>query len=159
MKAVTMSAKVAGLIGTVFLLSCVSHNPPQLQPTASATPVSIPAPNIVIDSPESSTVGLAVTFRWHLRDDKGEGRYRYKVRLDKGWNACDSGIEESFDADTKNCLSVNLPASRYANESVDFAIQGTDSQGRSFCVQGKRLKVDPRSPSSPTCEQSERITK
>ena len=112
----------------------------------------VPEPRIIIDSPESGPVGLAVTFRWHIQDAKGGETYRYKVRLDKGPNACDSGIEEEFDAETKTCLRVDLPSYRYNHASVDFAVQATDSQGGRLCVEGRRFVVDPRSPPSPGCD-------
>ena len=148
MKTTTICAIVGGLIGVLVLLSCTSDNPPQSQPKTS----TVSEPRIIIDSPESGPVGLTVTFRWHIQGAKEGETYRYKVRLDKGQNACDSGIEEEFDAETKTCLRVDLPSNRYNNASVDFAVQATDSQGRSFCAQGRRFVVDPRSPSSPGCD-------
>jgi hypothetical protein len=116
------------------------------------SPVVIADPRIVVDSPESESVGLTVTFRWRIRNPKAGEVYRYNLRLDKGSNACDSGIEEEFNADTQTCLRVDLPSNRYSNSSVDFAIQATDSQGNKFCTQGRRFRVDPQLPSSPGCE-------
>lgn len=116
------------------------------------SPVVFAEPLISIDSPESESVGLTVAFRWHLRNAKAGEVYRYKVRLDKGSDACDSGIEEEFDADTKTCLRVNLPSNRYSNSSVDFAIQATDSQGHVFCTRGRRFLVDSQLPAAPECD-------
>jgi hypothetical protein len=150
MKTTSQYAVVSGLIGILFLLSCTSDNTPQSQPKTSTTPIAVPEPRIIIDSPESGPVGRAVTFRWHIQDAKEGEIYRYKVRLDKGQNACDSGIEEEFDAETKTCLRVDL-SYRYNNASADFAVQATDSQGRRLCVEGRRFLVDPRIPASPSC--------
>ncbi len=116
------------------------------------SPILFAEPRTIIDSPESESVGLGVTFRWGLRNAKPGEVYRYKVRLDKGVNACDSGIEEEFDADTKTCLRVDLPANRYSNSSVDFAIQATDSQGHKFCTEGRRFRVDAQLPPSQRCD-------
>jgi hypothetical protein len=108
-------------------------------------------PIIIIDSPESESVGLTVTFRWRMRNAKAGEVYRYKVRLDKGVDACDNFIEEEFDAGTRTCLRVDLPPNRYSNASVAIAIQATDSQGNKFCTRGKGFRVDPRLPPSPGC--------
>ena len=151
MKTTSLYTMVGGLIGVLFLLSCASDNAPQSQPKTSTTPIAAPEPRIIIDSPESGPVGRTVTFRWHIQEAKEGETYRYKVRLDKGQNACDSGIEEEFDAETKTCLRVDL-SYRYNNASVDFAVQATDSQGRRFCVEGRRFLVDPRIPASPGCD-------
>lgn len=151
MRGTTICVNMGGLTAVlILLLSCTSDTPPQSQPKTSATP----QPRIAIDSPEDGTVGLSVTFRWHIQDAKEGESYRYKVRLDKGPNACDGGIEEEFDAETKTCLKVDLPPDRYNNASVDFAVQATDSQGRKLCSQGRRFVVDHRSPSSPGCDSA-----
>ncbi|HKQ79854.1 MAG TPA: hypothetical protein VJ810_39540 [Blastocatellia bacterium] len=152
MKTTTICAKAVGLIGVIILLSCTSENPPQLHPKTSTTPIAVQAPHIIIDTPESGTVGLSVTFRWRIQDAREGETYQYKVRLDKGQNACDSGIEEEFDAERKTCLSVDLPSSRYSNASVDFAVLATDSQGHRFCAQGRRIVVDPLHRQSTSCD-------
>jgi hypothetical protein len=123
----------------------------KVQVRIKRSPVVFAEPRIVIDSPDSESVGLTVTFRWHIRNARAGEIYRYKVRLDKGSNACDSGIEDEFDADTKTCLSVNLPSNRYSNSSVDFAIQATDSQGHKFCTEGRPFSVNSQLPASPSC--------
>jgi hypothetical protein len=115
------------------------------------SPLEGAKPRVVIDSPESDSAGLAVTFRWHLQNARPGEVYRYKVRLDKGVNACDSGIEEEIDAGTKTCLSVILSSGRFTNSSVDFAVQATNSQGRTFCTQGRRFIVNSQLPAPPNC--------
>ena len=90
-------------------------------------------PRVVIDSPMGGTVGLTVTFRWHLdsagsRTPTSPGEtYQYEVRLDKGVNACDSQIEQSFEAGTATCLAVELPAAIYDGQRVDFGVRATNS--------------------------------
>jgi hypothetical protein len=154
MKTTTISPFIGGLIGILFLLSCSSDNSPQSQPKTSTVPIVVPEPRLIIDSPESGSVGLTVIFRWHIQEAKEGETYRYKVRLDKGQNACDNGIEEELDAGTKTCLRVDLPYDRYNNASVDFAVQGADSQGHRFCVQGRRFVVDPHTPASLSCDSN-----
>jgi hypothetical protein len=113
--------------------------------------VVLAEPQITIDAPDGDTTGLTMTFRWHLRNAKPGEVYRYKVRMDKGSDACDSGIEEEFDADTASCLQVTLSSNRYSNQSTGFAIQATDSQGRVFCTRGRRLSIDPQLPAAAAC--------
>lgn len=140
--------------------SCYDDNSGKVkvQVRIKRSPVVFAERRIVIDSPDSESVGLTVTFRWHIRNARAGEVYRYKVRLDKGSNACDSGIEEEFDADTKTCLSVNLPSGRYSNSSVDFAIQATDSQGHKFCTGGRRFSVNSQLPASPSCAAAQAKT-
>ena len=112
-------------------------------------------PRIIIDSPVCRFVGRTVTFRWRIQGGPATETYRYKVRLDKGVNACDNGIEEEFDAGTNTCLRVELSSSRYLKGTyADFAIQATDSQNRRFCESGRYFVVDPQLPPSPTCAEA-----
>lgn len=168
MKSVRVGTALGGLAISLLLQSCSQDNTPSATRTNSSasspdatsspkqvsTPPPIRAPRVVIDSPVGESVGLTVTFRWHVEDAEAGDVYRYKVLLDKGQNACDGGIEEEFDAKTETCLRVELSSPRYTNESVDFAIRATDSQGRTYCSQGGRIRVTPRLPPSPPCKGS-----
>ncbi|MGH9935764.1 MAG: hypothetical protein ACREAM_05925 [Blastocatellia bacterium] len=117
-----------------------------------ARPTGAQAPRIIIEAPAGGPVGLTVIFRWRIEGGPVTETYRYKVRLDKGSNACDNFIEEEFDAGTQTCLRAQLSSNRYLKDtSVDFAIQATDSQNRNFCVTGRRFVVDPQLPLAPFC--------
>jgi RNase P/RNase MRP subunit p29 len=96
-------------------------------------------------------VGLTVTFRWRLGDPEPGESYRYEVRLDKGTDACDSGIEEAIAAETRTCLVADLRPAVYTDTSVDFAVRATNSQGRTFCTRGQRLFLNPNTSASPPC--------
>ena len=116
-----------------------------------------PPRRIVIDSPTGGTLGLTVTFRWHL-DNAGSRMptspdeiYRYEVRLDKGANACDNQIEQSFDAGNGTCLAVQLPSTIYDGQRVDFAIRATNSKGETLCTTGNALSVSGAVPPSAPC--------
>ena len=116
-------------------------------------------PQIMIAAPDRDTTGLTVTFRWHMRNAPPGEVYRYKVRMDKGSDACDSGIEEEFDAGTASCLQVTLSANRYSNQNTGFAIQATDSQGRVFCTRGQRLSIDPQLPAAAACGDDHQVAR
>jgi hypothetical protein len=105
----------------------------------------------VIESPVGGTVGLTVTFRWRLANPEPGEVYQYEVRLDKGTNACDGGIEEAIAASTPTCIAVNLRPDIYADTNVDFAVRATNSQGRAFCTAGQRLFVNANTPAPPPC--------
>ena len=116
-----------------------------------------PQPRIVIDSPTGGTVGLTVTFRWHL-ENGGSGTptspgetYQYDVRLDKGVNACDDQIEQSFDAGTRTCLAIDFPSAIYDGQQVEFAIRATNSRGDVRCTTGAVLSVSAAVPPSAPC--------
>ena len=168
MKALRMGTAFAGLAISLLLQSCSQNNAPPVTQINSSTPIAnatpspkqistpppIRAPRVIIDSPVGGSVGLTATFRWHVEDVEAGDVYQYKILLDKGQNACDGGIEEEFDAKAKTCLRVKLSPPRYTNASVDFAIQATDAQGRTYCTQGGRIRVSPNLPPSPSCKGS-----
>jgi hypothetical protein len=151
----TLYANIAGLLNILWFLSC---DPRTESPPSSPVPVETKAaPSVQILAPETNTIGLRTTFRWRLQDSPAREIYRYKVRLDKGQNACDGGkVEDEFDAGTNTCLTVDLSRSRYSNERAEFAIVATDSQGRSFCTRGKSVLIDPQKPSAAGCETNKR---
>ena len=97
------------------------------------------------------TVGLAVAFAWHLDDAEPLETYRYEVRLDKGVDACDGVIEQSFQADTRTCLGVELPAAIYDGQRVEFAVQATNSRGQAICTTGNALSVSASGPPPAPC--------
>jgi hypothetical protein len=103
--------------------------------------VNVPPPSLVIDAPTTNPTGLRVTFAWHMDNAALNRSYRFQVRLDKGVDPCDSGIEESFDAGDRTKLTVTLDDARYRGFLVDFAIRADDGQGFKTCVYGRRFKV------------------
>jgi hypothetical protein len=116
------------------------------------TPPSPPAPRVAIDSPPGGTAGLVVTFRWRLENPEAGQVYSYEVRLDKGVNACDSGIEQAFAAQQQTCLRIDLPATTYSGQRVEFGVRATDSQGRAFCSTGAAaLTIDTAAPAAAPC--------
>jgi hypothetical protein len=107
---------------------------------------------VVIEAPTGGTVGLNVTFRWRLENVMVGETYRYEVRLDKGVNACDAGIEQAFQADTRTCLNIDLPADIFAGQRVEFAIRAIDSRGQPYCTNGPAaLTVSASAAASPPC--------
>jgi hypothetical protein len=166
MRALHVGTASAGLAISLLLQSCSRNDAPPVAETNSSipianaasppqpipTPPSIRAPRVIIDSPAGGSVGLTATFRWHIEDVEAGDVYRYKILLDKGQDACDGGIEEEFDAKTETCLRVKLSPTRYANASADFAIRATNTQGRTYCTQGGRIRVSPKLPPSPSCK-------
>jgi hypothetical protein len=182
MRSLRIGTALVGLTVSLLLQSCSQNSPPpgtQTTPTSvtqadspapgslpasssnvpvSPQPVSTipftPAPRIIIDSPVGESVGLTVTFRWHVEGGAAGDAYRYKILLDKGQDACDGGVEEGFDAKTETCLRVKLSPSRYTNESADYAIQATDSKGTTYCAPGGRIRVTPKLRPSPPCKRS-----
>jgi hypothetical protein len=95
-----------------------------------------------------ATVGLTVTFRWRIDNRRPGQTYRSVIHLDKGPNACNGGIEESFEAGADTCLNVRLTPRRYADASLDFAIRVIDGSGNQVCVNDRpRIRVDPNLPS------------
>ena len=110
-----------------------------------------PAPRMVIDAPTAVTIGLNVTFRWHLENPDPELTYQFEIRADKGIDACDNGLEEVFNAQTATCMAVALDPRRYSNQSAEFAIRALDSRGQAFCQRGGRRFVDPQVPSNGPC--------
>src|SRR5581483_10268251 len=160
-----LSLMVACALPVTFFNASQSVGPSgveRITPLASATLATVSAghrraqilfqgPRLVIDAPAGGATGYTVTFRWHLESGAETQAYTYKVRLDKGPNACDNGIEEEFDAGAQTCLRVELPASRYRNAYIDFAVQATDAQNRKTCVSGRNFFVDPQLPPAPLC--------
>ena len=67
--------------------------------------------------------------------------YRYEVRLDKGVNACDRQIEQSFEAGSGSCLVVQLPSAIYDGQRVEFGIRATNSKGDVTCSTGNAFSV------------------
>jgi hypothetical protein len=123
-----------------------------LESNPTSTPAVSPSPWVQIIAPETDRVGLKTTFRWRLQGVPAGEVYRYKLRLDKGFDCCDNGkLEDEFDAATNTCLTVNLSRLRYSRERVEFAVVAIDSQGRSFCTRGKSILVDPRKAPSAGC--------
>lgn len=108
-------------------------------------------PRLVVDAPSGGVVGLSLTFRWHLERPVAGRTYRYEVRLDKGVNACDDAIEQAFQAETRTCLALDLPAATYGDQRVEFAVRTTDSSGRTVCSPGPTLTISATAPPSPTC--------
>jgi hypothetical protein len=115
------------------------------------TSPSRPTPRVVIDSPTGGTVGVMVTFRWHLDNAESGETYRYELRLDKGMNACDNAIEQSLQADTRTCLAVELPAPIYDGQRVEFGVRATDSTGQAFCTMGNAISVNASTPALAPC--------
>jgi hypothetical protein len=109
--------------------------------TALPVVVNIPPPRLVIDAPAGNPTSLTVTFEWRLLDGDPARTYQYQVRLDKGVDACDSGIEEAFNAGAATRLTVTLETSRYRGQSVDFAIRLDDGAGLTLCERGRRFTL------------------
>ena len=103
--------------------------------------VSLPVPRLIIDAPTSNPTSLTVTFEWHLQDADPIRTYQFQVRIDKGVNACDQGIEEAFSAGTATRLTVTFDGRRYSGQSVDFGIQAEDGRGFKTCEQGRRFTL------------------
>jgi hypothetical protein len=115
------------------------------------SPQPPPAPRLVIEAPTQGAVGLNVTFGWRIENPDPGVTYQFEVRLDKGVNACDNGVEEAFNAQAATCLPVALDPRRYGNQSADFAIRSIDSRGLSMCQVGPRLSINPQLPPNPPC--------
>jgi hypothetical protein len=103
--------------------------------------VDLPLPSVIIDEPSGDPTSLNVTFAWRLANADPERSYRFHVRLDKGQNACDTFIEETFSAETNTRLTVDLDPRRYAGASVDFGILAEDGLGFVICTQGRRFRL------------------
>jgi hypothetical protein len=123
-----------------------------LDRSCGSPPPSPADPRLVIDSPTEGIVGLNVTFRWHVENPELNTTYQFEVRLDKGTNACDAGIEEAINAQAATCVAVSLDPRRYSSQSAEFAIRAIDSRGRVMCQPGRRLFFDPELPPKPLCE-------
>ncbi|MCI0564913.1 MAG: hypothetical protein MN733_41125 [Nitrososphaera sp.] len=160
-----MNAKVlASGVVSLFILLLSSGKPSRAmqqqvapEPEAATTTMVAQWPEFIILSPVEKSAGgqNSVTFQWCIPGGPVTETYRYKIRLDKGTNACDRGIEEEFDAGTNTCLRVMLDERRYFDGvSVEFAIQATDSQNRQLCFSGRHFDIKPQLPPSPPCSLS-----
>ena len=109
---------------------------------------------MIIDAPVDRTVGLHATFKWHLQNPDPADTYRYELRFDKGEDACDSRVEQSFPAEARTCLTVDLDSRIYGGQKVWFGIQAINGKGQAFCAEGKRLSISKSAPPAPGCESS-----
>jgi hypothetical protein len=91
---------------------------------------------------EGQVVGTMATFRWSVANARRGEVYKFEVRLDKGINACDSGIEEVFDARNQTCFTANLNPAIYGGQPVEYGIRATDSRGKIGCTSGRTFSVD-----------------
>jgi hypothetical protein len=103
--------------------------------------ISLPTTRVIIDAPTTNPSSLTVHFAWRLIDADPARSYRFQTRLDLGVNACDGGIEESFEAGDASNLTVTLDPRRYQGRSVDFAVQVLDDRGFRVCQQGRRFTL------------------
>jgi hypothetical protein len=110
-----------------------------------------PGTRLVVDAPADPSVGLNVSFRWHLENAEPGLTYEFEVLLDKGTEPCDGRIEESIDAGAGACVTVDLDPRRYSGQNADFAVRSTDSLGRSLCARGPRLFFDSQRPPAQAC--------
>jgi uncharacterized protein (TIGR03437 family) len=145
------------LLPSLGRLSRATQRQVVTEPEAAMTTMVVQRPEFIILSPVERSAGgqNSVTFQWCIPGGPVTETYRYKIRLDKGTNACDSGIEEEFDVGTNTCLRADLSRSRYFDGvTVDFAIQATDSQNRQFCFSGRRFVINTQLSPSPPCPLS-----
>jgi hypothetical protein len=121
-------------------------------------PVTVAPPGsqtrMIIDVPADRTVGLHATFKWHLQNADPADTYRYELRFDKGENACDNSVEQSFPAESRTCLTIDLDSRIYGGQKVWFGIQAINGKGQAFCAEGKRLSISKSAPPAPGCDAS-----
>jgi hypothetical protein len=143
-------AKIAPLVASVTLATTACEREPM-----SAFPAGSPT-RMVIDAPADRSVGLRATFRWHLSNADPADTYRYEVRFDKGENACDASIEQSFPAESRTCLTIDLSSQIYGGQKVWFGVMATNGKGQTFCAEGRRLAVSRTAAPAASCEVGSR---
>ena len=149
-----MSRRLPIALAVISLLATVAceREPVSVAPPGSTT-------RMVIDAPVDRTVGLHATFKWHLQNPDPADTYRYELRFDKGEDACDNRVEQSFPAESRTCLTVDLDSRIYGGQKAWFGIQAINSKGQAFCAEGKRLSISKSAPPAPNCESSARSTR
>jgi hypothetical protein len=118
--------------------------------------VAIPPPRLIVDAPSGGTVGLTTIFRWRVENAQSAEVYRFRVHLDKGVDACNGAIEETFDAGNATCLDATLDRARYDGFNVGFAVRVDDLSGNSVCQRGQGFRVDrslPPPAPDPSCSR------
>lgn len=140
----------------VYQVFAVNRTRPR---SAGSNVLEVPVPGeprlFPLAPPDGAIVGLRVVFRWRV-ENMLPGT-TYYVRLDKGVNACDSWIEERFDAGMNLCLAVNLSPSRYSGYRVSYAIQATGPH-TVICQRAGEFTVNPAVPATDNCQTADSVS-